>query len=193
MIGAGGVGLNAVQGAAVAGAAVSCWMWCRQARIARRFGATHGLSAGDEAVAQEVRSLTGRRGADYVFVAVVARRRSCGARACGPPGRSWSWACRRPASRSTVDSSRTRPVQPGLKLGAARIRRGRPRLVTATAGAAAARRAGHRALRAGAIDEAIVSSRTARRCATSSSSADPVRIAVSRLSGPDHRLRARDH
>ncbi len=75
VIGAGGVGLNAIQGAAIAGAAkvIVLDMVPGKLEAARRFGATHAILASDGAVAEEVRSLTGGRGADYVLVAVGAR------------------------------------------------------------------------------------------------------------------------
>ena len=57
IIGAGGVGLNAVQGAALA--------------AARSFGATHAVNIdGMEAPEEAIRELTSGRGADYVFVTV---------------------------------------------------------------------------------------------------------------------------
>lgn len=70
VIGAGGVGLNAVQGAALSGAAVLVAVDISATRLetARAFGATHCAKPGDGAVA-EVRRLTGG-GADYVFVTV---------------------------------------------------------------------------------------------------------------------------
>ena len=99
VIGAGGVGLNAIQGAAIAGAAkvIVLDMVPGKLEAARRFGATHAILASDGAVAEEVRSLTGGRGADYVLVAVGAR---AGLRAGVRPrgtgrGRSCSSACRR--------------------------------------------------------------------------------------------------
>lgn len=74
VIGAGGVGLNVVQGARIAGAARIIAIDRRPERLemGRRFGATHTLLA-DAAdaelarAAQEVKSLTGGRGADYAF------------------------------------------------------------------------------------------------------------------------------
>jgi Zn-dependent alcohol dehydrogenase len=72
VIGAGGVGLNSVQAAALAGArpivaldVVECKL-----DVARAFGATHALYAGLADTRAAVRELTEGRGADYVFVAV---------------------------------------------------------------------------------------------------------------------------
>lgn len=72
IIGAGGVGLNAVQGAALNGASpvIVVDISDEKLEIARSFGATHCVKAGPDAVA-EVRKITGS-GADYVFVTVGA-------------------------------------------------------------------------------------------------------------------------
>lgn len=69
VIGAGGVGLNAIQAAALAGAnpIVAVDRVPSKLDAALRFGATH--TAGEE-VRQLVKTLTNRRGADYVFVTV---------------------------------------------------------------------------------------------------------------------------
>lgn len=73
VIGAGGVGLNAVQGAFIAGAArvIAVDVCPGKLDAARDFGATHGLPAGDGAI-QAVRDITGGRGADAVLVTVGA-------------------------------------------------------------------------------------------------------------------------
>jgi S-(hydroxymethyl)glutathione dehydrogenase/alcohol dehydrogenase len=72
VIGTGGVGLNSIQGAALAGASliVAVDVVASKLAVARAFGATHAIEAADAAGA--VRELTGGRGADYVFVAVGA-------------------------------------------------------------------------------------------------------------------------
>jgi S-(hydroxymethyl)glutathione dehydrogenase / alcohol dehydrogenase len=68
VIGAGGVGLNVVQGAAIAGSEQIIAIDLRPAprAIAKQFGATDALDASGD-VAPAVRSLTGGRGADFVF------------------------------------------------------------------------------------------------------------------------------
>jgi S-(hydroxymethyl)glutathione dehydrogenase/alcohol dehydrogenase len=73
VIGTGGVGLNCLQGAAVAGASpiVAVDVVASKLDVARAFGATHAVEASD--ASEAVRDLTGGRGADYVFVAVGAR------------------------------------------------------------------------------------------------------------------------
>jgi Zn-dependent alcohol dehydrogenase len=69
VFGAGGVGLNVVQGAVLAGAetVVAVDLLDNKLEAARLFGATHTLNATRDDVASEVRSLTGGRGADYAF------------------------------------------------------------------------------------------------------------------------------
>lgn len=73
VIGAGGVGLNAIQGAALAGAVQIVAVDTLPGKLddARAFGATDGVVAGPEAMA-EVRALTGGRGVDAAFVTVGA-------------------------------------------------------------------------------------------------------------------------
>jgi len=71
VIGTGGVGLNVIQGAQIAGAAqiIAIDKLERKLVEAKTFGATHTLSTEND-VLSRVRSLTSGRGADYVFVAV---------------------------------------------------------------------------------------------------------------------------
>jgi len=72
VIGCGGVGLNAIQGARLAGCepiiAVDVQPGKLDAPLA--FGATHAVNAKDENVAERVAALTGGRKADWVFVTV---------------------------------------------------------------------------------------------------------------------------
>jgi NDMA-dependent alcohol dehydrogenase len=72
VIGCGGVGLNIVQGARLAGAdvIVACDLLDNKLEFARRFGATHTVNAAQKSVVDEVRALTGGRGADYTFDAI---------------------------------------------------------------------------------------------------------------------------
>ncbi len=74
VIGAGGVGLNAVQGAAISGARMVVALDLVESKLeaARRLGATHTVNAGAPDAVEQVRRLTGR-GADYVFVTVGAK------------------------------------------------------------------------------------------------------------------------
>jgi len=70
VIGCGAVGLNAIQGARLAGAGVIVAVDLDDVKLARAhaFGATHGVSAKEDPV-QAIRALTGGRGADYCFEA----------------------------------------------------------------------------------------------------------------------------
>ena len=73
VIGAGGVGLNAIQGAVLAGASLVIALDVVPSKLerARAFGATHAIAADAEAAAG-VRALTNGRGVDFVFVTVGA-------------------------------------------------------------------------------------------------------------------------
>jgi S-(hydroxymethyl)glutathione dehydrogenase/alcohol dehydrogenase len=74
VLGTGGVGLNVIQGARIAGAAPIIAVDVNQGRLdmARQFGATHSIVA-DKAdtgllkAAEKVKGLTNGRGADYAF------------------------------------------------------------------------------------------------------------------------------
>jgi S-(hydroxymethyl)glutathione dehydrogenase/alcohol dehydrogenase len=74
VIGAGGVGLNAIQAAALAGAraVIAVDVAARKLEAAEAFGATHVVDGAREDVGACVRAATGGRGADYVFVTVGA-------------------------------------------------------------------------------------------------------------------------
>jgi S-(hydroxymethyl)glutathione dehydrogenase/alcohol dehydrogenase len=69
VVGAGGVGLNVVQGARLAACEKIIAVDTRPVplNLARDFGATDTVEASTENVAEQVRELTGGRGADYVF------------------------------------------------------------------------------------------------------------------------------
>ena len=72
VIGIGGVGLNVVQGAWLAGAAriIAIDTLDYKLELARRFGATHVVNAQQEDPIEAVRRYTGGRGADYAFEVV---------------------------------------------------------------------------------------------------------------------------
>ncbi|XDA97208.1 Zn-dependent alcohol dehydrogenase [Sulfitobacter sp. LCG007] len=74
VIGAGGVGLNAIQGARIAGARriVAVDMSEAKLAIAREFGATHGFLATAQTPWKEAREALDGRGADAVIVTVGA-------------------------------------------------------------------------------------------------------------------------
>ncbi|MCB8945508.1 MAG: Zn-dependent alcohol dehydrogenase [Ardenticatenaceae bacterium] len=72
IIGAGGVGLNSIQGARLSGAQpiVAIDLLPEKLKAAKEFGATHVLNPSEGDVKTAVLALTRGRGADYVFVTV---------------------------------------------------------------------------------------------------------------------------
>jgi S-(hydroxymethyl)glutathione dehydrogenase / alcohol dehydrogenase len=72
VIGCGGVGLNSIQGARLAGASPIIAVDIEPAKLAaaREFGATETINAKSEDVGERVKALTGGRKADWVFVTV---------------------------------------------------------------------------------------------------------------------------
>ena len=72
VIGSGGVGLNVVQGAKLAGAGriIAADLVDKKLEFATEFGATHTINAKKDNVVHRVRELTGGRGADYAFDAI---------------------------------------------------------------------------------------------------------------------------
>jgi S-(hydroxymethyl)glutathione dehydrogenase/alcohol dehydrogenase len=144
VIGAGGVGLNVVQGAAIAGCEriIAIDLRPKPLEIARQFGATDTIDASGD-VAPAVRALTAGRGADFVFDAVgspatltlafaCTRRRRGRAdralahgRAGGVPDVSVRDAEKRLLDRSTDRGSRRGTSAPGVAVsgGQAEARR----------------------------------------------------------------------
>lgn len=72
VVGLGGVGVNAVQGAKLAGArhVIAIDLLDDKLEIAQTFGATHTINAACEDSVKTIKDLTNGRGADYVFVTV---------------------------------------------------------------------------------------------------------------------------
>ena len=75
VVGCGGVGLNSVQGAALAGASMVIALDLSEDKLtaARAFGATDAFNPVTTDAAAEIMALTGGRGVDYVFVTVGAK------------------------------------------------------------------------------------------------------------------------
>jgi S-(hydroxymethyl)glutathione dehydrogenase/alcohol dehydrogenase len=75
VIGCGAVGLNALQGARLVNAArvIAVDKGAAKLERARQFGATDVVDAGDADALEQIRALTGGRGADYVFEAAGNR------------------------------------------------------------------------------------------------------------------------
>jgi Zn-dependent alcohol dehydrogenase len=69
VIGTGGVGINVIQGAAIAGAEkiIAVDLLPNKLEFARRFGATHAINARETNPVEAIRALTGGRGVDYAF------------------------------------------------------------------------------------------------------------------------------
>jgi S-(hydroxymethyl)glutathione dehydrogenase/alcohol dehydrogenase len=72
VMGVGGVGINAIQGASYVGAypVIAVDVLEPRMKMATDFGATHAVNAKSEKAAEEIRKLTSGRGADFVFVTV---------------------------------------------------------------------------------------------------------------------------
>ena len=72
VIGCGGVGLNVVQGARLAGAGmiVACDLLDSKLGYAKEFGATHTFNGKQDNIVERVRELTQGRGVDYAFDAI---------------------------------------------------------------------------------------------------------------------------
>jgi Zn-dependent alcohol dehydrogenase len=69
VIGTGGVGINVIQGAAMAGAEkiIAVDLLPNKLEFARKFGATHAINARETNPVEAIRALTGGRGVDYAF------------------------------------------------------------------------------------------------------------------------------
>ena len=76
IIGAGGVGLNSIQGAALSGATplIAIDLLDDKLEMAKRLGATHGINVAQGNVVEQVLALTSGRGVDYVFVTAGSKR-----------------------------------------------------------------------------------------------------------------------
>lgn len=76
VMGLGGVGINAIQAAALVGArqVIAVDMLDNKLAFARQFGATHTINARSENAVEVIKELTNGRGADYIFVTVGSPR-----------------------------------------------------------------------------------------------------------------------
>ena len=89
VIGCGGVGLNVVQGAKLAGAKtiIAADLLDNKLEYAKAFGATHTINARNEDVVAVVRELTGGLGAEYAFDAIGSEKTATQVvEAVGPAG-----------------------------------------------------------------------------------------------------------
>ncbi len=69
VIGCGGVGINVIQGAAIAGAEkiIAVDLLPKKLEFAKQFGATHTVNSKETNAVEAIRALTGGRGVDYAF------------------------------------------------------------------------------------------------------------------------------
>jgi len=69
VFGSGGVGINVIQGAAIAGAEkiIAVDLFPNKLEFAKQFGATHTINAKETNPVETIRALTGGRGVDYAF------------------------------------------------------------------------------------------------------------------------------
>ncbi|MBL4645822.1 MAG: zinc-binding dehydrogenase [Hyphomicrobiales bacterium] len=76
IIGTGGVGLNSVQGAVLAGAGSITAMDIADSKLqaAKVFGATHTINVTADDMAEQIANITKGRGFDYVFITVGVKR-----------------------------------------------------------------------------------------------------------------------
>jgi S-(hydroxymethyl)glutathione dehydrogenase/alcohol dehydrogenase len=76
VIGTGGVGLNAIQGAAFSGAhpVIAVDLLDSKLEAARRFGATHAVNATQVDPVEAVKGITGGRGVDFSFIMAASSR-----------------------------------------------------------------------------------------------------------------------
>ncbi|MBV8713651.1 MAG: Zn-dependent alcohol dehydrogenase [Chloroflexi bacterium] len=76
VIGTGGVGLNAIQGAAFSGAhpVIAVDLLDNKLEAARKFGATHTVNASQGDPVQGVKNLTGGRGVDFSFIMAASSK-----------------------------------------------------------------------------------------------------------------------
>ena len=69
VFGSGGVGINVIQGSAIAGAGkiIAVDLLSNKLEYAKRFGATHTINSKETNPVEAIRALTGGRGVDYAF------------------------------------------------------------------------------------------------------------------------------
>lgn len=135
VIGAGGVGLNSIQAAYLAGARplIAVDLLDNKLEAAKSFGATHTINALDAGLVQQVQALTNGRGADFVFVTVGSGkamqqgmtlvRRAGTLVLVGMPGSGVKF------SLEAADFVNDNQIVMGSKMGAARLALDVPKIV----------------------------------------------------------------
>ena len=108
VVGCGGVGLNVVQGAKLAGAStiIACDLLDNKLEYAKEFGATHTINAKTEDVVKRVQELTGGSAPTTPSMPSAARRRPC-----------WSSTPSRRAATPCSSASRSSPRAPIAPVG----------------------------------------------------------------------------
>ncbi|WP_416897891.1 MAG: Zn-dependent alcohol dehydrogenase [Minwuia sp.] len=88
VVGAGGVGLNSIQGAVLNGASMVIAIDIADDKLAaaKTFGATHTINSLQADAAAEIRTLTGGTGVDYVFATVGVKQAIAQCFDCCAPG-----------------------------------------------------------------------------------------------------------
>jgi NDMA-dependent alcohol dehydrogenase len=134
VIGCGGVGLNVIQGCALAGARtiIGVDLMDRKLEYAKQFGATHTINPSRQDLVKTVRSLTEGRGAEYAFEVIGLGKTIEQAYACSRQGGT-TIVVGAPSREDTVtipaSSLLTEKVIKGSVYGSARPRVDMPRLV----------------------------------------------------------------
>jgi NDMA-dependent alcohol dehydrogenase len=134
VIGCGGVGLNVIQGCALAGAGtiIGVDLMDNKLEYAKQFGATHTINPSGQDLVKAVRSLTEGRGADYAFEVIGLGETIEQAYACSRQGGK-TIVVGAPSREDTVtipaSSLLTEKVLMGSVYGSARPHVDMPRLV----------------------------------------------------------------
>src|SRR5215510_12222673 len=134
VIGCGGVGLNVIQGCALAGAGtiIAVDLLDNKLEYAKQFGATHTINPGRQELVKTVRSLTEGRGADYAFEVIGLGKTIEQAYACARQG-GITIVVGAPSREDTVTipawSLMTEKVIMGSVYGSARPRVDMPKLI----------------------------------------------------------------
>jgi len=136
VIGTGGVGLNAVQGARLSGATTIIAVDLADSKLdaARRFGATHVINSAEQDLNTEVANLTNGAGADYVLVTVGAKQPiEIAPTLLAPNGTAVIVGMPASGVTATIDPVTMAALNQSLlgsKMGTSTIRRDIPELVT---------------------------------------------------------------
>ena len=134
MFGVGGIGMNVVQGAVLAGAEkiIAIDLLDSKLKIAKQLGATHAIDAGTADPVAEVYALTDGLEAEYAFEAVGTKTTyEQAVRAIGSRGKA-VWIGAPPLEPLSIDASvvfRGEKTIMGSNYGSARPRHDMPRLL----------------------------------------------------------------